>query len=290
MNDQASKLRSLEKRQVHQVKISNSVRVIAVTSGKGGVGKTNFSVNISIALQKMGKNVLLIDADLGLANVDLITGLNPQFNLFHVLNSQKSINDIILDGPGGIKIIPGASGLYNLANLSETEIESLLKAFNNIDLPLDIVVIDTGAGISKNVMSLVRASKEVVVITTPEPTALTDAYAVIKLVHKYVDKIHLVVNKADNFKTAELTAQKLMNASLKFLNTSIYYLGFILEDKTVFQSNMEQVPFFVKFPNSLPSKCVMNIGRKLLEDELDFAATEQTVGGWIKKFLSFMQR
>ncbi|ADL07880.1 MinD/ParA family protein [Thermosediminibacter oceani] len=290
MNDQASKLRSLEKRRVHQVKVSNSVRVIAVTSGKGGVGKTNFSVNVSIALQEMGKSVLLIDADLGLANVDLLMGLNPKFNLFHVLAGQKSINDIILDGPGGIKIIPGASGLYNLANLSQTEIDGLIKAFNNIDLPLDIIVIDTGAGISKNVMSLVRASKEVVVVTTPEPTSLTDAYAVIKLVHKDVEKIHLVVNKADNFKTAEATAQRLTNASLKFLSTSINYLGFILEDKTVFRSNMEQVPFYVRFPSSLPSKCVMNIGRRLLEGELDFPVREQTVGGWIKKFLSFMRK
>ncbi|MCG0274568.1 MAG: MinD/ParA family protein [Thermosediminibacteraceae bacterium] len=290
MNDQASKLRILKKTQFQPLKVSNSVRVIAVTSGKGGVGKTNLAVNLSIVLQKMGKNVLLIDADLGLANVDLITGITPRFNLFHVLNSQKSINDIILEGPAGIKIIPGASGLYSLANLSENEINCLIKAFSNIDMSIDIIVIDTGAGISKNVINLVRASREVIVITTPEYTALTDAYAVIKLVHEYVEKIHLVVNKADNYKVAEATAQKLINTSSKFLNTTIYYLGFILEDKTIFQANMEQVPFYLKFPNSLSSKCLLNIGRKLLESELDSSTENQTVGSWLKKLLSFMLR
>ncbi|MDN5330927.1 MAG: flagellar biosynthesis protein FlhG [Tepidanaerobacteraceae bacterium] len=287
MNDQASKLRGLEKKHF-RLKMSNSVRVLAVTSGKGGVGKTNFAVNLSIALQKMGNNVLLVDADLGLANVDLLIGMTPEFNLFHVLNGQKSMNDIIMHGPAGVRIIPGASGLYSLANLSESEIQILIKAFSSIDIPIDFMVIDTSAGISKNVINFVRASEEVIVITTPEHTALADAYAVIKLVHDEVEKIHIVVNKADNYKVAETTAQKLINASEKFLNTSLNYLGFILEDKAVYQANMEQVPFFLKYPDSLSSKCMTNIASKLLAAGMNLEVETQTVGGWLKKLLSLM--
>ncbi|SHM11168.1 flagellar biosynthesis protein FlhG [Caldanaerovirga acetigignens] len=287
MNDQASKLRTLAKK---SLKVADSVRVIAVTSGKGGVGKTNFAVNVSIALQNMGKNVLLVDADLGLANVDILVGMAPEFNLLHVLNGHKSISDIILHGPGGISIIPGASGLYSLANLSESEIGILINAFSSIDVPVDFMVIDTGAGISKNVINFVRASEEVIVITTPEHTALADAYAVIKLVHEDVKRIHIVVNKVDNYKVAEMTAQKLINASEKFLNITLNYLGFILEDKAVFRANMEQVPFFLKYPDSLSSKCMINIASKLLVEETSVKSNIHTVGGWIKRLLSFMMK
>jgi len=287
MNDQASKLRSLRK-QRSPLKVSDSVRVIAVTSGKGGVGKTNFAVNVSIALGKMGKHVLLVDADLGLANVDLLIGMTPEYNLFHVLSGEKSMSDIIIPGPDGIRIIPGASGLYSLANLTESEIDTLIKAFSNIDGPLDFMVIDTGAGISKNVINFVKASNEVIVITTPEHTALADAYAVIKLVYDSVERIHIVVNKVDNYKVAEITAQKLISTSKKFLNISLNYLGFVLEDRTVLQSNMDQIPFINKYPNSLPSKCITNIARKLISDEPDLGPSNQTIGGWIKKLLSFM--
>lgn len=283
MFDQAYKLRELVKR---KVETSKPLRIIAVSSGKGGVGKTNFSVNIAIVLKELGKEVLLIDADFGLANVDVISGIFPKYNLSHVISKEKSIDDIIFDGPLGIKIIPGATGLYEMANLSEEELNSLILAFETIKSEFDFVLIDTGAGIHKNVVNLLRSSDEVAVITTPEPTALTDAYAVIKLIHKDVKRIHIVVNRTDNYKEAELTAQKMINAAKKFLNIDLNYLGYILEDKVVSKANKEQTPFYLRYKDSLSSKCMLNIGKKLLYEEIDLPTVKPSFSSWFERLIS----
>jgi flagellar biosynthesis protein FlhG len=289
MYDQASKLRQIINENFHrQNQKSASVRVYSVTSGKGGVGKTNLSVNMAIVLQSLGKRVLLIDADLGLANVDVVAGLYPKYNISHIVNSGSRVNDVIIDGPMGIKVLPGASGIYDLANLTGAELNQLIEAFKSIATAFDIIIIDTGAGISKNVISFVQSSDEAIVVTTPEPSAVTDAYAVIKLIHKCVDRIHIIVNRADNFKEADFTAQKICNASQKFLNTTVYYLGFVLEDRTVYLSNMKQVPFYINYPNGLASKCISNIGKKLLYGGQIPAEGNKTVESWFRKLVSYI--
>ncbi|MGB9840317.1 MinD/ParA family protein [Thermovenabulum sp.] len=283
MLDQAHRLRELIK---SKEKASKQLRIIAVSSGKGGVGKTNFSVNLAIILKELGKKVLLIDADFGLANVDVISGIFPKYNLSHVINKEKKIDEIIFNGPSGIKIIPGATGLYEMANLSEEELANLMNAFEAIKYDFDFVIIDTGAGIHKNVVNLLRSSNEVIVITTPEPSAITDAYAVIKLVFKDVKKIYLVVNRVDNYKEADLTAGKIANAAKKFLNVDLEYLGYILEDKVVSKANKEQVPFYIKYKDSLSSKCVLNIGKKLIYEEIDLPKIEPSFATWFEKLIS----
>lgn len=289
MYEQTSKLkRIMDERQNHKV-FQGTFKVYCVTSGKGGVGKTNLSINLSMVLQELGKRVLLVDADLGLANVDVIAGLYPKYNISHIISCEKNINEIIIEGPMGIKILPGASGLYEMANLSVVELNLLIKAFNSISNDFDIVIIDTGAGISKNVLGFVQSSDEVIIVTTPEPSAITDAYAVIKLIHKYSQKIHVIINRVDNFRDAEYTVQKLSNASRKFLHTDIDYLGYVLEDRSVLKSNMEQIPFYARFPDSLASKCILNLGRKLLYGEQKPIQYNYTFEGWVKKLMAFLK-
>lgn len=289
MYEQALKLRKIMAEKKPTTRHRGNVRVYCITSGKGGVGKTNLSVNMGLILQNLGKKVLLIDADLGLANIDVVTGLYPKYNISHILSSGKSIQDVILDGPMGISILPGASGLYDLANITNTQLEMLIDSFNKIANAFDIIIIDTGAGISKNVISFIQSSDEMIVVTTPEPSAVTDAYALIKIAHKYSDSIHVVVNKADNYKEAEYTAEKLSKATKKFLNIKINYLGFVLEDKSIHKSNMVQTPFFIKYPNGLASKCLMNVSKKLIYGEQSPQDSNLTVDGWFKKLMSFIK-
>lgn len=289
MYEQVSKLKKIMDEKYSCRLPTGNLKVFCITSGKGGVGKTNLSVNISLALQKLGKKVLLVDADLGLANVDVIAGLYPKYNISHILSCNKTVDEIIMEGPMGIKILPGASGLYEMADLSTMELNTLIKAFGAISPDFDIVIIDTGAGISKNVLSFIQSSDETIIVTTPEPSAVTDAYAVIKLIHKYSQRIHVIINRVDNFKDGEFTVQKISNASRKFLHTEINYLGYVLEDKSVFKSNMEQIPFYTRFPDSMASKCVSNIGMNLLYGEQRPLQNNFTFEGWVKKLLSFVR-
>ena len=162
----------------------HAVRVMAVTSGKGGVGKTNVSVNLAAAMINNGKDVMLLDADLGLANIDVLLGLNPTYNLAHVLNGSRSLEEVIVKGPGGLKIIPAASGIKNMANLSPAEHAGLIKAFSELSDRLDVLVVDTAAGISDSVISFTRACQEVIVVVCDEPASITDAYALIKVLSR----------------------------------------------------------------------------------------------------------
>lgn len=292
MYEQTSKLRKIvaEKNSISDISgDGKNLKVYCVTSGKGGVGKTNLSVNLGLAMQSLGKKVLLIDADLGLANIDVLLGLFPEYNLSHILSIGKSIHDIILEGPLGISILPGASGLYELANISNSDIKLLINSFNTLADDFDIIIIDTSAGISKNVTSFITSSNETIVITTPEPGALADAYAIIKISREFCDKIHVVVNKADNYKEANRTMEKLSRSAKKFLNMQLNYLGFVLEDETVHKANMEQVAFFVNYPNSLASKCLMDIGRKLVYGEPLLPKTNVTLNSWFTRLVSIIK-
>lgn len=289
MYEQASKLRQIMAQKHLSETSLNSVRVYCVTSGKGGVGKTNISVNMAIAIQNLGKKVLLVDADLGLANVDVVTGLFPKYNISHFLNVGKPLEDIIIKGPQGIRILPGASGLNRLADITSTELDRFISGFKDLSIPIDTIIIDTGAGISKNVINFINSSDEVIVITTPEPSAVTDAYAIIKTIHRYPQKIHVIVNRADNYKEADFTMDKIGRASQKFLNTKIEYLGYVLEDKTVYSSNMNQTPFYIKYPNGLATKCITNIGEKLLYGDQTPNPGDKTVKTWFEKLMSFIR-
>jgi flagellar biosynthesis protein FlhG len=206
--DQAANLRRL----VVETAATKRTRTIAITSGKGGVGKTSLAVALSIALAKDGSKVTLLDADLGLANINVILGIIPKYNLYHVIKGKKKLKDIVIDVPEGIKIIAGASGFHQLANLDMKQRMDFIEAVSELDED-DYMIIDTGAGISQNVLSFVGASDEVIVVTTPEPTAITDAYGIIKSIASQSPEksVRLIVNRVQSVSEGKRVAQRVIN-------------------------------------------------------------------------------
>lgn len=210
-------------------------RVIAVTSGKGGVGKTNIVLNLGFALGKFGKKVLILDADLGLGNLDILLGIAPRYNLSHVLNGEKKINEIIVDGPGKLKILPASSGIQELTRLSESQKKVLSKELEKVVSFFDILLIDTAAGISSNVLFFNLSAQEIIVVVTPEPTSITDAYALMKVlsVRYKEDNFKLVVNSVGSSAEADEVYRQLNLVTSKFLNITIEYFGCVLTDKNI---------------------------------------------------------
>lgn len=274
MADQAEKLRLLAKNLMNQAEAeitgkTSKTRVITITSGKGGVGKTNFSINIALALISYGYKVILLDADLGLANIDVVLGLSPTYNLFHVIKGEKNIKEVIAEGPQGLKIIAGGSGIQELANLRKGLIESFIKSLDGLEGEADFLLIDTGAGLARNVMRFVYAADEVILVTTPEPTAITDAYGLVKtmLARRKSGTVHLVVNQVASSQEADFTANKLLTVAEKFLKYKINKLGFVLSDPMVSKAVMNQEPFILKYPKSAASQCVFRLAARLTNQE-----------------------
>ena len=274
MNDQANRLRQMNEmmgasRSAILKPIQTQARVITVTSGKGGVGKTNVTVALAVAFARLGKKVLILDADLGLSNVDVILGASAPGNLFKVIHNGLDLNDVVADGPLGIKFISGGSGIYDLSNLSDSQIQYFLHQVGQFDNWADIILIDTGAGLNRMVLNFVLAADEVIVVTTPEPTAVADAYAVIKA---YAAKggqspVRLIVNRVRELAEGEGVLNKLAKVSQRFLGLSISHLGFIFEDRMVQKSVTSQVPLMVAYPDSVAARCIDRIAHSLLFGE-----------------------
>jgi flagellar biosynthesis protein FlhG len=263
MVDQADRLRELIKNNLPE---TPPTRVIAITSGKGGVGKTNLAVNLGIAFLKLGSRVLLVDADLGLANVDVMLGVIPKFNLGQVLAGHKSIDEIVTNGPLGLKIIAGGSGDYKMANLSERSLDFCLQQLSDIENNTDIMLIDTGSGISRNVLKFVLAAEEVIIVTTPEPTAITDAYGIIKVVASANRNtpIWVVVNMIRDENEGKQVMERLSTVSKRFLDIELCHIGSIPLDPNVPRAVKEQQPFIIGRPRTQASQNVMEIARNIL--------------------------
>jgi flagellar biosynthesis protein FlhG len=267
MADQAERLRTIIKDATNNSLSSvNPARVIAVTSGKGGVGKTNFSVNVGIALAQLGQRVLLVDADLGLANADVVMGVTPKFHLGHVLSGQKQVSEVIQDGPAGIKILAGGSGDYKLANLGERGLASCIASLTEIEKDLDFIILDTGAGISNSVLKFVLAAGEVIIVTTTEPTSITDAYGIIKVVVTTDPNIPLwvVVNMARDTVEGKQVMERLTTVSKRFLGISLANIGFVTWDQTVSKAVKEQQPFIIGHPRSVVAQDIKQIANNIL--------------------------
>jgi flagellar biosynthesis protein FlhG len=267
MADQAAHLRRLV---LEKGGNERKTRTIAVTSGKGGVGKTSLSVSLAIALAKDDNKVTLLDADLGLANINVILGIIPKYNLYHVIKGKKKLKDIVIDMPEGIKIIAGASGFHQLANLEEKQRMDFINAIADLDND-DFMIIDTGAGVSQNVLSFVIAADEVIVVTTPEPTAITDAYGIIKSIASQApDKvIKLIVNRVQSVSEGKRVAQRVINIAGQFLNIKVESLGFVFDDIYVPKSVRNQKPFIVSYPKSKASGCVSIISDRIANKDVD---------------------
>ncbi|GAB6098878.1 MinD/ParA family protein [Halanaerocella petrolearia] len=278
IKDQAEKLRNLvrdkknkeqQKKQQKKHRNENSALIYAVTSGKGGVGKSNFVANLALTLQQEGKKVIVFDADLGLANLDVILGVTPNYNLNHVISGQKSLEEVIVKGSGDLPLIPGGSGIEDLANLSKYQIDNLINHWQEIEKNYDIILIDTGAGLSNNVLNFVLAADEVIVVTTPEPTSVTDAYGVIKVInnHDKRARIKLVVNQVTNRSEGEQIGNKLTNTAYDFLDLEVEFLGELPTDKAVVKAVKKRNPFLLEFPRSKVAQSIKEIGLKLLDKE-----------------------
>lgn len=240
-------------------------RVVTVASGKGGVGKTNLAVNLGISLARRGLRVVLLDADLGTANVDVVLGLHPRYHLHHVITGQKSLAEIIIEGPCGLQIIPGASGLPDLADLPEAQRETLLRAFLILNSTVDLLLIDTSAGVGRSVVQFILAAGEVLIITTPEPTAITDAYALIKILASYQVPIStkLVINNTRERGEGEYTGHKLTAVAHRFLGRQVEVVGTIPHDKSLVEAVRRQSPVLLSHPYSPVATAINTLGEKI---------------------------
>ncbi|MCC6443391.1 MAG: MinD/ParA family protein [Armatimonadetes bacterium] len=270
MSDQAQGLRVLAQQQKKLARSEkpeqrSCCRTIAITSGKGGVGKTNLTANLAILMARDGERVLVFDADLGLANIDVLLGVSPPYNLHHVLQGAKTLEDIVISGPGGIAIITGGSGILDLAHLSEERREAVLSDFPRLDRMADVVLFDTGAGLSQNVLAFVLAADEVLVVTTPEPTAMADAYAMIKVVSQKNPEaiLKLVVNMAADGKEAGAIAQNIMSVSRRFLQVPVAYLGHVPADASMGKAIRRQQALSLAYPASPAAQHIARIAAGL---------------------------
>lgn len=251
MDDQAAGLRNLSR--------IKSVKVIAVTAGKGGVGKSNVSVNLAVALAKNNKRVMLLDADLSLGNIDIMLGLHTKYDLSHVIQGSCHLNDILLEGPYGLKIIPAASGTEFMAQLGHRQHAGIIDAFNEITEDLDYMIIDTAAGISDTVLSFTRSAQELLVVVCDEPTSLTDSYALIKVMSKRYgwSNFHIVANMVRSEQEGLNLFKKLFRVSEQFLDVQLDYLGAIPFDEHVHKAIKNQEPVLMAYPDS-SAACAMN--------------------------------
>lgn len=267
--DQAERLRLIMKEKNEQMEYHRKVpRLIAISSGKGGVGKTNIAINLAIAFSEIGKKVVVMDADLGLANVNVVLGIVPKYNLYHVIKKHKKIRDIIMDTPYGIQIIAGASGFSQLANLDEVERITFVDGLRDLAYA-DYILIDTGPGVSQNVLSFLRAADEAIIVTTPEPTAITDAYGIIKSISTEVNvpTIKLIVNRVRSIVEGKRVAERVITIAGQFLNMKVDNLGFIYEDNAVQRAVIKQSPFIKSSPNSKASQSIKHLMSRLANIE-----------------------
>lgn len=281
MNDQAEALRQL----VHTRELPkiNTTRIVTVTSGKGGVGKSNFSLNFAMALQKRGYSVLVFDADIGMANIDVLLGTPAPYNLFHLLKREKTIWDIIQTGPGGLQFIAGGSGFQELLRLTEEELEYFAEQVGLLNGHVDFLLFDTGAGLSKETLRFIMAAEETIVVTTPEPTSITDAYALIKMVKSMGNEVpfRLVVNRVLDDREGRQTADNIRQVASKYLGVELPVLGFIPDDAHVSKAVKRQTPLSIAYPDSAATRGIDLIASRFLLEGRE--SSQRGVSGFLQR-------
>lgn len=265
------------------IRRSGEARIIAVTSGKGGVGKTNLTVNLAIALTRAGQRVIVIDADLGMANVDVVLGTVSKYHLMHLLQPEISLTDVLIRGPYGVNYISGGSAIERAVELSAAERQQLMDKLTVCGEMADIILVDTGAGLGQSVLDFILAADEVLLVTTPEPTAITDAYAVMKAYSLHADNknLRIIVNRVyDEAESCDVLT-KLQRTAERFLRMPLEALGSVYEDRNVMNAVKRQAPLLAAYPDTLASRCVEAIAKNLL-----YGGQHEVEWGW----RGFLQR
>jgi flagellar biosynthesis protein FlhG len=264
----------------------NMVRTIAVASGKGGVGKTNITANLAIGFSRLNKKVLVLDADLGLSNIDVILNLATKYNIKHLFEGGKKLEDLIVDGPQGIKVLPASSGIQELTSLDEFQRLRLIEEFESYEGQVDYLLIDTASGISSNVGFFCMAAQEIIIVTSTEPAAMTDAYALIKVLFtKYQEKnFRILVNSVKDEKEATDVYMRLSTAAERFLSISLDYIGYIPHDNSMKKAVRQQKALIDIYPESEAAKCLMAISQKLCSDNSEHVkgSLQFFLGGLLK--------
>lgn len=267
---------------------STGTRIIAVTSGKGGVGKTNVVANLAASLAELGKKVVVLDADFGLANIDVLLGLTPRFHLGHVLFGNKSLTEVMIQGPNGIRIIPASSGLQRLAELTSEQRDYLVESFADLHSDTDYLLIDTAAGISRNVIHFLLSAREVIVVSAPEPTAIVDGYAIIKIILKEdpAKPVQVIINSVQREEEAREVFGQINSVVRRFLGRDINYLGHIERDPHVTQAVRGQVLVACQFPDAPASRCFRQLARSISQQAgvarmADNMVWEKLLNDWI---------
>ncbi|OXM16002.1 MinD/ParA family protein [Paenibacillus herberti] len=286
MSDQAQALRNMILQQ-NKPSSNKGTRILTVASGKGGVGKSNFSLNFALSLQKLGQKVLIFDADIGMANLDVLMGVPAPYSLYHLFQGQRSIHDIIQLGPGGLHFIAGGSGFRELLHLTEEQLQHADREISKVQGEYDLILFDTGAGLSREAERFIRGSHESIIVTTPEPTSITDAYALVKMVsHSHPDaKFKLIVNRVLDQREGRQTAEKMDLAAQRFLNVQLPYAGAIMDDPHVGKAVRRQTPFSLAYPDCQASRDILATARSYLEIP-HVGDSTRTVKGFFHQWLN----
>lgn len=262
---------------LEQMSAPSSINVVAVTSGKGGVGKTNVSVNLAVSLAAQGKSVVLFDADLGLANVDIALGLKPKYDIRHVISGERTLEEILMEGPNGIRVVPASSGVSSMTSLTSQQQAGLIRAFNELTFPVDALIVDTGAGIDLSVLTFTSACQEIVVVICDEPTSITDAYALIKVLNREcgVKRFQLLANMVDDDRQGRQLYDKVSRVADRFLDVHLGYLGAIPRDDYLRKAVQQQNAVVQAYPRSQSAQALTKLAKAIDKN----STPDQTPGG-----------
>lgn len=269
-------------------KDKNIPTIITIASGKGGVGKSNIVVNTAISLSKKGKRVMILDADIGMSNIDILLDIKIKDTIISVINGLKKIDDIMVESKYGVSVISGGSAINHIEDFTNTQRERFIDAIGSIR-NIDYLIIDTGAGLNKTLLSFISCSNEFILITTPEPTSITDAYSLLKATsnQSVKNRASIVINRASNIQEVKNTFEKIKKVSDKFLSIELSLKGYLIEDKRISQCVKKQVPFVIEYPNNDISKCIYSIADKILNNKyLNELYTEKSM---IKKMFNIFK-
>lgn len=287
MTDQAQRLREyLQQHRQNQKR----TRVIAVTSGKGGVGKSNFAVNFALSLMEKGQKVVILDLDLGMANIDILLGLTPSYNLLDMIEGEQSIWDIMEMGPNGLEYIAGGTGFQDILQLDEGSLQQFFLQLSSLQGYADTVILDTGAGVSNESLRFILAADEVFLITTPEPTAITDGYSMLKILYAKQPsiKVRLVTNRVQSYREGKMVANKIKTVAENFLGMNVGYLGYLQEDSQVMLAVKKQRPYVLAYPNSTATIGMKDMAAAYLTGR-EMQGEQAGMKGFIQKLMKFVK-